>query len=61
MVLPQLAHIADDPDVCVRIRAVQMLVDIVLASESVKCLEILKLIDKVSDCCTISNICINDN
>jgi len=49
VVLPQLPHIEMDADLQVRIKAVQLLVDLSLSCQSIRCLDILGLLQKVSD------------
>ncbi|XP_077979844.1 tuberin-like [Glandiceps talaboti] len=47
VVLPQLSHIDDDPDVEVRNVAVQLLVDVALDCHTQRCIEIFSIMEKV--------------
>ena len=48
-VLPFLDNIAEDPHLSVRIRAVQLLVDVVESSDSPKVADVLNIIEKVNE------------
>ena len=45
--LPYLDHIAKDQDIAVRIKAVQLLVDVIEGSDSQKICDVLNIIEKV--------------
>ena len=47
-VLPYMSQIAEDQDVTVRTRAVQLLVDLAQTCESTKYADILKILEKVN-------------
>ncbi|CAB4003342.1 partial [Paramuricea clavata] len=49
-VLPYLDHIAKDRDIAVRIRAVQLLVDVIEGSDSQKVCDVLNIIEKIARC-----------
>ena len=47
-VLPYLSHISEDQDVTVRNEAAQIIIDLCLTSDSLKCQDFLSIIEKVS-------------
>ena len=55
-VLPYLGHIAKDRDIVVRIRAVQLLVDVIECSDSPKVCDVLLIVEKVIEHCPFQTI-----